>query len=120
MEPEIKGLLTSIGIIALGNIIKNKNIRTGDYIQGIGIGSAVGTICHLIDAETNSSLPHHDITGLLIIPTTYILDKDQIIKNQELIDNLYGIGFGLMLQHLLTEGCSFCGTGYCEPGKTIC
>lgn len=118
-------VIISFGTIIFGNILKTENKEIGDFIQGIGLGSVTGTIAHIIDKNCKSSsflpdLPHHDLTGLTIIPATFILDKTNTIQNKEITNNLYGFGLGLLVQHGMTEGCSWCGTSYCERGQKLC
>lgn len=120
ITPESEGLLISAGIIILGNIIKGKNKDIGNGLQGLGIGTGIGTLAHIIDEKYPSDIPHHDLLAIIGIGTTFILDKTNIIKNKDLTINLYGISIGLLGQHLLTEGCSWCGNSYCEPGKNLC
>lgn len=119
-EAEDEGLLISLAIIIAGNVIKTKNRDVGNFIQGIGLGSGAGTVLHVMDQRYHSSLPHHDITALISIPVTFILDKTNTIKNKDFVNNLYGIGLGMLSQHLATEGCSWCGTYYCKEGEDLC
>ena len=119
--PEDKGLLISLGIVIAGNMIKSKNRDVGNMVQGFGIGTGIGTVAHILDYESPDHLiPHHDIIGLVSLPITFILDKTNIIKNKDVTNNLYGIGLGILTQHLRTEGCSFCGTLYCKDGDMLC
>lgn len=120
ISPEQKGLLISLGIIALGNIIKPKKRDVGNMIQGIGIGTGGGTIAHIIDKEYPNDIPHHDVIALAGIPTVFVFDKTNVIKNKDISDNLYGITLGLLIQHLITEGCSWCNTYYCHNGENLC
>lgn len=120
-SPEEKGLVISLGIIIAGNIVKTKNRDVGNFLQGVGIGTGLGTIAHILDSRSPDPLiPHHDIMALASIPITFILDKTNTIKNKDIVNNLYGIGIGTLSQHLLTEGCSFCGTLYCKNGDHLC
>lgn len=119
-DPEDQGLLISIGTIILGNIVKPKNRDVGNFIQGIGIGIGIGTITHHIDKQYPSTIPHHDIIALASIPAVFILDKTNVIQNKDIANNLYGIGLGVLAQHLTTEGCSFCGNHYCKNGELLC
>lgn len=120
MSQESEGLLISAGIIILGNIIKPNNKDIGNGLQGLGIGTGIGTLSHIIDEKYPSDIPHHDLLAVIGIGTTFILDKTNIIKNKDLTINLYGINIGLLGQHLLTEGCSWCGHAYCKNGETVC
>lgn len=113
-------LVTSLGIFILGNLIKPKNREVGNMVQGIGIGVAIGTIGHLSPLGHIEWLPHHDLIALASIPTTFVLDKTNTIQNKDLVNNLYGIGIGAIAQHLITEGCSFCGNAYCKRGERLC
>ena len=121
ISPEDEGILISLGIIILGNLIKPKNRDIGNFVQGTGIGTGLGTIAHILDARSPDHLiPHHDIVALASIPTIFILDKTNTIKNKDIVNNLYGMGLGALTQHLLTEGCSFCGTLYCKNNDHLC
>jgi len=120
MEPEDKSFLISLALIVIGDKIKDKNRSIGNTIQGIGIGITTGTLGHLSPLGYNEKIPHHDVIGLISLPIIYTIDKSNVIGNRDLIDYAYGMSFGTMIQHLLTEGCSFCGTSYCEDGKNLC
>jgi hypothetical protein len=121
LNPEDEGLLISLGIIVLGNIIKPKNRDIGNFVQGFGLGTGIGTIAHIFDSKSpDPLLPHHDKVGLVAIPVTFILDKTNVIKNKDIANNLYGIGLGILSQHLYTEGCSWCGNYYCHNGEKLC
>lgn len=118
---EIDGLFISFGIIVLGNIIKPKNKDVGNFVQGIGIGGGIGTAAHMIDeAHPDPLIPHHDKIALVSLPTIFVLDKTNFIQNKDLANNLYGISLGILAQHLLTEGCSWCGNYYCHNGEKLC
>jgi hypothetical protein len=120
MQPESEGILISAGIIVLGNIIKPKNRDIGNGIQGLGIGTGIGILFHIIDKNYPSDIPHHDKLAAIGLPIIFILDKTNIIKNKDLTMNLYGIDLGLLGQHLLTEGCSLCNNHYCNNGEKLC
>lgn len=121
LVPEDQGLLISLGIVIAGNVLKARHREIGNFIQGIGIGAGIGTIAHTYDAKYPDPLiPHHDIMALISIPTVFIMDKTNFIKNKDITNNLYGIGLGMLSQHLLTEGCSFCNTIYCKNGALLC
>lgn len=121
LNPEDKGLLISLGIIVIGNMIKPKNRDIGNFVQGFGLGTGIGTIAHIFDAKSpDPLLPHHDVVGLVAIPVTFILDKTNIIKNKDIANNLYGMGLGVLSQHLITEGCSLCSNHYCRNGDILC
>ena len=120
ISPEQEGLIISLGVVVLGNLIKSKNRDVGNMVQGLGIGAGAGTVAHQIDQEYKNNIPHHDAIALASIPTVFVLDKTNVIKNKDLVNNLYGIGLGVLSQHLLTEGCSFCNTYYCHDGKQLC
>ena len=121
IDPEDKILLISLGIVIVGNVIKPKNRDIGNMVQGFGLGTGIGTITHILDYKSPDPLiPHHDIIGLLIMPTTFILYKTNIIRNKDLANNLYGVGLGMLSQHLYTEGCSFCSNHYCRNGENLC
>lgn len=121
LNPEHEGLLISLGIIVAGNMIKPKNRDIGNFVQGFGFGTGLGTIAHILDSRSpDPIIPHHDIIALVSIPTTFILDKTNIIKNKDIANNLYGIGLGMLSQHLYTEGCSWCGNYYCHNGEKLC
>lgn len=121
---EKKGIFISLGIVLLGNVIKSDNGYIGNLIQGFGLGTAAGTISHVIDKQIHTSVviktPHHDVTGLALVPVTFVLDKNEIIKNKDITSNLYGFGLGLVTQHLVTEGCSFCNSYYCKESEDLC
>ena len=121
IDPEDKGLLISLGIVLVGNIIKPRNRDIGNMVQGFGLGTGTGIVAHILDSRSpDLLLPHHDIIALVSIPITFILDKTNTIKNKDIVNNLYGIGLGVLSQHLLTEGCSFCGTSYCKNNDHLC
>lgn len=121
ISSEEKGLLISLGVIIFGNIIKPKCRDVGSFIQGIGIGVGVGTIAHQIDQEYPSSTPHHDAIALVSLPMIFILDKTNTIKNKDISNNLYGIGLGMLSEHLIAEGCSICDRAYyCLNGDSLC
>ncbi len=126
LTPIEQGLLISLGTIILGNFIKPIQRDVGNMVQGIGIGGGVGTIAHKLDEccstpRLKALMPHHDITGLAIIPVAFILDKINAIPNKDITDNLYGIGIGLLSEHLLAEGCSMCDkVYYCRNGENLC
>lgn len=120
ISPEEGVLLISLGVIIVGNMVKNKNRDVGNFVQGVGLGTGGGTVAHIIDKEYPNDIPHHDAIALVSIPTVFILDKTNVIKNKDISNNLYGIGLGVLLQHLLTEGCSFCNTYYCHDGGKLC
>lgn len=120
ISPREKGLLVSLGIIIFGNIAKPKCRDVGSFIQGIGLGIGAGTVMHHIDERHPSRLPHHDITALISLPIVFVADKANIIANKDIANNLYGIGLGVLSEHLLAEGCSFCGTSYCRRGESLC
>ena len=121
LNPEDEGLLISLGIIVIGNIIKPKNRDIGNFVQGFGLGTGIGTMAHILDSRSPDHLiPHHDVVGLVAIPAIFILDKTNVIKNKDIANNLYGIGLGMLSQHLITESCSFCGTSYCDNGALLC
>jgi len=121
LDPEDEGLLISFGIIVAGNMIKPKNIDVGNLVQGFGLGTGLGTIAHILDARSPDTLiPHHDIIGLVSIPVAFILDKTNVIANKNIVNNLYGIGLGMLSQHLYTEGCSVCSNYYCKNGAHLC
>ncbi len=117
---EDKGIAVSIGLVLLGNILKftSKDKSIGNFVQGVGIGSAVGTLSHKIIPHFES--PHHDFTALASMPVIFYLYKSKIISDKTTIANLYGSSVGMLAQHLMTEGCSFCNTTYCQPGETLC
>ena len=117
---EFKGLLISFGIIVAGNFLKLANNDVGNLVQGIGIGSGLGTVTHIIEQKHPSPIPHHDFLGLASLPIIYLMDKSNFIENKAITNNLYGGAIGLSMQHLLTEGCSFCRTVYCPPGTNLC
>lgn len=117
---EVNGILISLGIVIAGNFLKLINNDVGNLVQGMGFGSGLGTVAHVIDQKYPSPLPHHDVIGLVSLPVIYVADKSNFIQNKVITNNLYGGAIGLTMQHLLTEGCSFCGTGYCPPGKNLC
>lgn len=117
---EVKGILISLGIVIAGNFLKLTNNDVGNLVQGIGLGSGLGTVFHVFDEMHPSPIPHHDVLGLVSLPIIYVADKSGFIQNKGITNNLYGGAIGLTMQHLLTEGCSFCGTGYCQPGQTLC
>lgn len=119
-NPEVKGILISFGIIIAGNFLKLANNDVGNLVQGIGFGSGVGTVAHVIEEKHPSHGPHHDAIGLVSLPFIYLADKSNFIENKAITNNLYGGAIGLTMQHLLTEGCSFCGTSYCPPGTNLC
>lgn len=124
MVNEKSGIVISTLIIIIGNLVKSDNIKIGDFIQGIGIGSGLGTIFHYIDKKYPNKIPiktpHHDLTALVSMPIIFTLDKTNTIKNKTITNNLYGISIGMLTQHLLTEGCSFCRTYYCENDSNLC
>lgn|SRR3990167_8946160 len=121
LDPEDEGLLISFGIILAGNIIKSKNRDIGNMVQGFGLGTGIGTIAHILDYRSPDHLiPHHDLIAIIGIPGTFILDKTNVIKNKDIANNLYGIGLGMLSQHLYTEGCSWCGNYYCHNGEKLC
>lgn len=120
ISSEEKGILVSLSIVWLGNIIKPQQRDVGNMVQGLGLGGLIGTVLHQIDQEFPSHTPHHDITSLISLPLIFMLDKANIIKNEDVTNNLYGIGIGVLSEHLLAEGCSFCGTIYCKNGKKLC
>jgi hypothetical protein len=110
-----------MGIIILGNILKLVNNDVGNLVQGLGFGSGIGTTAHVIDQMyPNTMTPHHDVIGIISLPFIYATDKTNLIKNKSITNNLYGGAIGLTMQHLLTEGCSFCGNTYCPPGTNLC
>ena len=121
IDPEDKGLLISLGIVIAGNIIKPRNRDIGNMVQGLGIGAGLGILVHILDSKSPDHLiPHHDIIALVSLPTTFILYKTNVIKNKDIANNLYGMGLGMLSQHLLTEGCSFCSNHYCRNGNLLC
>ena len=120
ISAELKGLLISIGLIAAGNIIVSKNKDIGNMIGGFGIGIGIGTFAHCLDQDYPSPTPHHDATALASLPLIFIADKTNVIKNKDTANKLYGLGLGVLSQHLLTEGCSICGNHYCRNGETLC
>ena len=121
IDPEDKGLLISLGIVIAGNIIKPRNRDIGNMVQGFGLGTGIGTIAHILDSKDPDHLiPHHDLLAIISLPTTFILYKTGVIKNKDMANNLYGIGLGFLTQHLVTEGCSICGTYYCHDGEKLC
>lgn len=120
ISPEQEGLLLSLGVIIIGNLIKPKNGDVGSFIQGIGIGAGLGTIAHQIDQEYRSPTPHHDVVALVSLPVTFILDKTNVIQNKDVTSNLYGIGIGMLSEHLIAEGCSICAATYCKNGDQLC
>lgn len=120
MTPEGKFMLISLGLILTGGIIKNENRSIGNSIQGAGIGIVTGTLGHLSPLGNNEKIPHHDLVAITSLPVIYAIDKLNIIGNKDVLDYAYGMSFGTLTQHLLTEGCSFCGTSYCKNGEDIC
>jgi hypothetical protein len=100
--------------------LKLANNDVGNLVQGIGLGSGLGTVAHVIDQAHPSVTPHHDVIGLVSLPVIYVADKSNLIENKTVTNNLYGGAIGLMMQHLLTEGCSFCGNAYCPQGTNLC
>lgn len=120
VSPEQEGLLISLGVIVLGNLIKPSNRDAGNLIQGMGIGSGAGTIAHKIDQEFPNPIPHHDVLALVSLPLIFILDKADIIKDKDISSNLYGIGIGVLAEHLVGEGCSICSATYCKNGEKLC
>jgi hypothetical protein len=120
MVQEGKGILISIGIIAIADLIKSDNEDIGNYIQGFGLGIGGGTLCHIMDKKYPTPTPHHDLVALISLPTVFILDKTDTITNKTLINNLYGASLGFLVQHQLTEGCSWCNTYYCKSGEQLC
>lgn len=121
LAPEDEGLLISVGMVVLGNVIKPKNKDVGNFIQGFGLGIGVGTMAHILDSKSpDPIIPHHDLMALVSIPVTFIMDKTDFIKNKDLVNNLYGMGLGMLSQHLYTEGCSFCANHYCKNGDLLC
>lgn len=124
MAKEGKGIVISIGIITLGYFIKSDHKIVGNLIQGIGIGNGLGTLAHYFDKKYPNTftkkLPHHDLTALISLPIIFTLDKTKVLKNKDFTNNLYGIGIGVLSQHLITEGCSFCKAYYCENGDKLC
>lgn len=119
-NPEVKGILISLGIVIAGNFLKLVNNDVGNLVQGIGLGSGFGTVAHVFDEIHPSPIPHHDVLGLVSLPIIYIADKSNFIQNKGITNNLYGGAIGLTMQHLLTEGCSFCGTVYCNNNENLC
>ena len=121
---ENRGLIVSVGITGLGYYIKSDHKIVGNLIQGIGIGFGIGTLAHMFDKKfpnkLTEKLPHHDLSALISLPIIFTMDKTKVIKNKELTNNLYGIGIGVLSQHLITEGCSFCKSLYCENGDKLC
>lgn len=120
ISAEEDGLIISLGIVILGNVIKSKNRDVGNMIQGFGIGTGIGTVAHCIDQKYPGPGPHHDMIALASIPIIFIADKTNIISNKDLANNLYGIGIGVLTQHLVAEGCSFCSNHYCKDGVSLC
>lgn len=120
ISPEQEGLLISVGIVVLGNLVKPKNRDVGNFIQGVGIGTGSGTIAHQIDQEYKNNIPHHDVIALVGMGTIFILDKTNVIQNKDIANNLYGICLGTLTEHLVAEGCSICAATYCKNGDKLC
>ena len=120
MTNEEQGLAISIALILAGNVIKLKSKELGDFVQGLGIGSTIGTVGHQAYKFIDDGSPHHDVIAAGGLSALVILDKTKIITNKALKNNLYGAGIGAFAQHVLTEGCSFCTTNYCENGEILC
>lgn len=119
VQNEVGGFLVSLLIVVAGNLVKPVSKDAGNLIQGFGIGTGVGTVAHYVDQTWMTSAPHHDLIGVLGLPVIYVADKTKLIE-KDLANNLYGGALGLITQHLLTEGCSFCGNAYCPPGENLC
>ncbi len=120
MVNEGNGMAVSIGLIVLGNLIKLKSKTVGDFVQGVGIGSGIETIGHTYYKTHTDGSPHHDVIAFASMPAIFYVDKAKIIENKTLLNNMYGASVGALAQHLITEGCSFCRTDYCENGDTLC
>lgn len=91
--------------VATGLTIRKRNEVIGDSLAGVGLGIGVGELGHHIlnDCE---ECKHHDFTGLAGLGITFLLDKTNIITNKRLVNTGYGVFFGLLAHHLMTEGCS--------------
>lgn len=126
MVNEFEGFLISAGIFIAGEYIRQKKDEDiGNLVEGFGLGTGLGTLAHTVDKAVKGTplhidSTHHDLIGLSIIPITVILQAKNMFVDTYLAEKLYGIGLGMLSQHLLTEGCSFCGTHYCENGDKLC
>jgi hypothetical protein len=120
LTPIEEGILISLGTIFLGNLIKNKQKDVGNFLQGIGIGALIGTIAHKIDEKHPSDIPHHDAIALASMPIIFIIDKTNIMKDKDIVNNLYGMSIGVLSEHLIGEGCSICKSKYCSNGDKLC
>lgn len=120
LSPVEEGLLISLGVAILGNIIKPKQRDVGNFIQGLGVGGGIGTIAHKVDEQYPNDIPHHDVLALVSLPIIFVLDKTDVIIDKDISNNLYGIGIGVLTEHLIAEGCSICAATYCKNGDRLC